>query len=631
MAATEIPADRPSVGPFVQIHERVLLRTRAILEDAAKSGAKPGTDAQRIGDFYASFMDEAAIESKGIAPLKPMLDGLSKLGGKKALAKELGAQLRVDVDPLNNTKFHTTRLFGLWVEQDFNQPTRAGAYLLQGGLGMPDRSYYLDAAPRMEEIRTKYKAYLTTLFKLAGVAQPDARAARVFELEKKIAAAHATRTDSEDVKKANNPWLRKDFATKAPGLDWELFFAAAHLDKQESLIVWHPQATTGLAALVASEPLSTWKEYLQARAIDRAAPLLPKAFVEARFGFYGTVLRGTPKARDRWKEAIDLTNEALRDEVGKAYVALHFRPQYKAEVQGMVDQIVSAFGRRIDALDWMAPETRSKAKAKLAALRVGIAYPERWRDTAGLEIVRGDAIGNYDRAERFGTQQELAKIGKPMDRGEWVMAPQTVNAVNLPVRNALNFPAAIFEPPFYVPEATLAVKFGAIGAVIGHEISHSFDDQGAMFDATGRLANWWTEVDLKHFEHSGAALVAQFEAYHPLPDAAVNGKQTLSENIADLAGLAAAYDGWRTMLAGSPAPITADGYSGDQQFFISFAQSWASKMREPALRQRLLTDGHAPGQYRAWTVRNMDAWYAAFDVKPSDAMFLEPKSRVRVW
>jgi predicted metalloendopeptidase len=584
-----------------------------------------------MGDCFASFLDEAAIEAKGTAPLKPALARVEKLKDKKALAKEIGSMLRIDVDPLNASHFHTANLFGLWVEQDLNNPSRATVYILQGGLGMPDRSYYLDPGDRMDQNRAKYKEYLTTLLKLAGVKDAEAKATRVFDLEKKIAEAHWSRQDSFEVTKCNNPWSRKDFTDKAPGIEWDAVLNAASLDKQQDFIAWQPSAITGLAKLVKSEPLAVWKDYLVARAIDRAAPFLPKAFADAHFAFYGTALRGTPKARDRWKRAIDVTNDVVGDAVGKAYVEKHFKPEYKAEIKAMVDQIVAAFGRRIEGLAWMSPETRAKAKAKLGTLRVGIAYPDAWRDDTGLEIVRGDPLGNFERAELFTMKQELAKVGKPVNRDAWCMEPQTVNAVNLPVRNALNFPAAIMEPPFYVADATPAVKFGAIGAIIGHEISHSFDDQGALFDATGKLQNWWTPEDMKHFEQSAAALVEQYNGYKPFPDASVNGKQTLSENIADLAGLAAAYDGWKATLGGHPAPMTADGFTGDQQFFISYAQSWQSKMREPALRQRLLTDGHAPGRYRSLTVRNMDAWYAAFEVKPAEGLFLAPEKRVRVW
>jgi predicted metalloendopeptidase len=630
MKAATIPDDRSSTGPFLRIYEEVEARTKAILEESAGSGAARGTPQQRIGDVYASFLDEAGIEAKGLGPVKPALDRIAHLKDKHALAGYLGGSVRADVDPLNSTNFETSHVVGLWAEQDLNDPSRVAPYLLQGGLGMPDRSYYLDPSPPMQELRTKYVAYVRSLLELAKVPQAAVKAARVFELEKAMAKSEVSRADSEDVKKANNVWTPADFAAKAPGLDWAAFFKAAQLEGQPSFIVWHPSAMTGLGALVRSQSLDVWKDYLVVRALGDAAPYLPKAFVDADFDFFGRAVHGTPKQRDRWKRAVGEANRELGDAVGKIYVERHFRPEYRKELSGMVDAILVAFGRRIEALAWMNPVTKEKAKAKLATLKVGVAYPDVWRDDTGLEIVRGDALGNAERADLHAYRVALAKLGKPADRAEWAMTPQMVNAVNLPVRNTLNFPAAIFAPPFYDPQSTAAVKFAAIGAIIGHEISHSFDDQGAQFDATGRLASWWTPEDFAHFQASGAALAKQYDAYRPFPDLAVNGKQCLGEDIADLAGLAAAYDAWKLGLGGQPPPVV-DGLSGDQQFFLGFAQAWQGKTRDAALRAQIATDGHAPGQYRALTVRNLDAWYSAFDVKPTDALFLAPDARVRVW
>ena len=625
-----IPPERAFAGPILSIVDTVAARTRAIDEDAARAGAPAGSELQQVGDYYASYMDEAGIEAKGLAPLQPTLGRIAALADKKALATELGGSIRADVDALNLTSFHTDHVLGLWVEQDLNVPTRNAAYLLQGGLGLPDCSYYTEPSARFAEIRTQYRAHLTAMMTLAGIGDADAKAGRVLELETRLARTHASRTDSADVAKGNNPWARADFARKAPGLDWAAFLGAAGLDRQANFIVWHPGAVTGLAALVESEPLSTWKEYLTVRTLEHAAPFLPGAFVDERFHFYGTTLRGTPKLLERWKRGTANTDAALGDAVGKVYAARHFPPEARRELQGMVNLLLVAFGQRIDRLDWMAPSTKAQAKAKLATLRVGIAYPDRWRSYAGLVVVRGDALGNAERAEVFEYRHALAKLSLPPDRDEWAMLPQTVNAVNLPVRNALNFAAGFLEPPFYDRAASPAVKFASIGATIGHEISHSFDDQGALFDADGKLANWWTPDDQKHFEAAGARLVAQFDAYHPFPDLAVNGKLTLSENIADLAGLAVAYDGWRASLGGAPPP-DLDGFTGDQQFFLSFAQTWRFKEREQALRESIQTDGHAPPQYRALTVRNMDAWNEAFDVKPGQALYLPPAERVRVW
>jgi putative endopeptidase len=630
LKAATIADDRSSAGPFVRMAEAVEVRMKTILEELAGAVQKPGTPEQRIGDLYASYMDEAGVEQKGLTPLKPTLARIAAIKDAHGLAAYLGSELRNDVDPLNNTNFHTPRLFGLWVEQDLNDPSRVTAYLLQGGLGMPDKSYYVDPSPQMADKRDKYLAYVTTLLTLAKVPDAAARAKKVIALENDIAQVHASRVESEDVKKANNPWAHADFAAKAPGLDWKAYFKAAGLDAQPGFIVWHPAAVTGLSALVPKTPLAVWKDYLEVHALSQAAPLLPKAFVDASFAFFGTALRGTPAQRERWKRGISLVNGEMEDAVGKVYVQRYFKPEYRTDIASMVDAILVAFGHRIEALSWMAPETKDKAKAKLKTLKVGVAYPDVWRDDTGLEISRTDLLGNVERGELFAYKKALAKLGKPADRGEWVMAPQTVNAVNLPVRNALNFPAAILEKPFYDPDATPAVKFAAIGAIIGHEISHSFDDQGALFDATGKLESWWTPGDFAHFEASGAALAKQYDAYHPFPDLAVNGKQCLGENIADLAGLAAAYDAWKASLGGRPAPVI-DGLTGDQQFFLSYGQAWQGKVREAALRAGIATDGHAPPQYRALTVRNLDAWYKAFDVEPKEALFLPPDQRVRVW
>jgi putative endopeptidase len=626
----EIPAERDSTGVDLRLKEEADVRTRAILEEAAQGQVATGSDQRKMGDYYASYLDEARIESLGAKPLANSLERIAKIADKNALASYLGSELRADVDPLNDTNFYTDHVLGLWVEQDLNDPTKSAPYLLQGGLGLPDRSYYLDGQASMEALRSKYVTHLATMLRLAHVDGEDARAHRIFAFERRLAESHSSRADSEDVQKGNNVWQMAQFATRAPGLNWSAYFAAASLDKQPYFIVWHPRAVTGLAKLVQTEPLAVWKEYLTARAIEHSAWFLPKAFALEHFAFYRKELRGIETPLPRWKQAIERTNDAVGMAVGKAYCERYFPPESKQAVEKLVSTIVAAFSHRIDALPWMAPATKAKAKEKLSTLKIGIGYPDVWRSYADLSVVRGDAFGNFARAELFEYKRNLARLGHPIDHGEWAMLPHIVNAVNLPVRNALNFPAGILVPPYFDPKATLAANYGSIGAVIGHEISHSFDDQGAMFDASGRWANWWTPEDLLHFQGSGAALVAQFNAYRPFPDAAVDGKQTLGENIADLAGLSASYDAFRASLGGEPAPIQ-DGLTGDQQFFLAFAQSWQTKTRDQSIREQLATDGHAPAHYRTFTVRNLDPWYAAFDVKQDDPLFLPPEARVRVW
>jgi putative endopeptidase len=632
LKTAEIPADRASWGRGAEMVELTNKRTADLIRATAASDAPAGSGARKIADTFSAFMDEAAIEAKGLAPLQPHLQRIAAIRDKRELAAVLGSELRADVDILNSTELDTDRLFGLWVAQDLDDPSRYAPFLLQGGLGLPDREYYLAASPRMEAVRAAYKAHVARMLVLAGASEATAQgqAAAIYDLEHAIAQVHASRADSEDVQKGDNHWSRADFDTRAPGLDWGAYFSAAHLDGQKDFVVWQPGAVIGASALVASQPLATWQAWLTFHALEQSASVLPKAFVDERFAFYGHTLSGTPVLRERWKRGIDAVNGALGEAVGQIYVDRYFPPAAKAEVRRMADNLLAAFRVRIDGLTWMAPATKVEAKAKLAALKVGVGYPDKWRDYSGLEVRRDDALGNLKRSELFEYHWNLAKLGSPVDRGEWVMTPQTVNAVNLPAMNALNFPAAILQAPDFDPDAPAAVNYGAIGATIGHEISHSFDDQGALFDAKGRLRNWWTPEDFAHFRASGAALARQFDGYRPFADLGVNGTQTLSENIADVAGLAVSHDAWRASLGGRPAPVIG-GFTGEQQFFIAFTQSWRTKVREAALRRQLLTDGHAPAEYRGDTVRNLDAWYAAFSPKPGQRLYLTPAERVKVW
>lgn len=629
LKATEIPADRASWGIDPQLTELTAQRTRQLIE-AIPASSSPGSELGKIADYYASFMDQAHIEQLGLKPLEPALQRIDAIADRAALAGELGAELRADVDVLNNTHLYTEHLFGLWVAQDLDDPGRYLPFLLQGGLGMPDRDYYLDPSAAMAANRTQYQAHIAAVLRLGQQPEAAAAAGRIFALEERIAQAHWSRAQSEQVLKGDNHWSREDFAQRAPGLDWTAFFAAADLGRQRQFVVWQPSALIALSALTASVPLATWKEYLRFHLIDSHSAYLPKAFVQEHFAFHQQVLSGTPQLPPRWKRAVSETNAALGEAVGKLYVARYFPPSEKARAEALVHNLIAVFATRLDRLEWMAPQTRAQAKAKLAALKVGVGYPDRWRDYAALEIIRGDAFGNAERAQRFEYRRNLAKLGRPVDRGEWVMNPQLVNAVNLPAMNALNFPAAMLQPPYFDPQRDPVMDYGAIGAVIGHEISHSFDDQGALFDATGRLRNWWTKEDFAHFQAAGERLVAQYDAYRPFPDAAVNGRQTLSENIADVAGLSVAHDAWRSTLHGQSDPGVR-GFSGEQLFFLSFAQSWREKIRPAALRQRLVTDGHAPAEYRADTVRNLDPWYEAFGVKAGQKLYLSPADRVRVW
>jgi putative endopeptidase len=626
---TEIPPDKSGTGAGGILADSTDRQVADLIQTMARSSS--GTAEQKkIGDYYAAFMDTTAIDAAGLKPLQPTLDSIAAISDQKALARFLGTTLRADVDALNNTNFYTENLLGLWVAQDLDDPAHYSPFLLQGGLGMPDRSYYVDTSSAMAAIRDKYQAHVAAMLGLAKVGEADTKARKIVQLETKIANAHWSREKSGDVKNGNNPWARSEFVTKAPGLDWEAYFDGAGLEKATRFVVWQPSAVTGIAALVGSEPLDTWKDYLTFHAIQSRAAVLPSDFSKESFAFFGPVLSGAQKQRDRWKRAVAATNDALGFAVGRLYSARYFPAAEKKRAQAMVANLIAAFRDRIDRLEWMAPSTKREAKAKLAVLKVSVGYPDTWPDYSGLEIVKGDAYGNLERAHLFQYRQALAKLSRPVDRGEWVMNPQLVNAVNLPAMNALNFPAAILQPPYFDPKRPAAMDYGAIGSIMGHEVSHSFDNQGALFDSKGRLHNWWTPEDFKHFEASSKQLVAQYDSYRPFPDLAVKGQQTLGENIADLAGLTAAYDAYHRSLGGKPAPMTL-GLTGDQQFFLSFAQEWRRKTRDPALRNQILTDGHAPAQYRAATVRNIDAWYKAFDVKPGEALYLAPKDRVRIW
>jgi len=627
---TEIPPDRGRIGVFTALDDLSNKRTVGLIEETAEIKTVAGSEGYRIAALYKSYMDEAAIEAKGLAPLRPHLESIAAIRDKHELARALGESLRADVDALNNTNFHTANLFGLWVAPGFSDSEHYTAYLMQGGLQMPDRQYYLEDSDRMRDIRARYRAHVAAMLKLAGFKDADARAARIVELEHAIAEKHLSLAENEDIHKANNTWKQADFAVKAPGLEWAEYFRGAGLDKQASFIVWQPGAFAGESALVASTPLDTWKDWLAFHLIDAYAGVLPKALNDERFAFFGKILQGTPEQRPRWQRGVALVNALLGDAVGQIYVQRYFPPSAKAEAQAMVANIIAAFRKRIEALPWMDPATKAEAQAKLNTLYVGVGYPETWRDYSPYDVKAGDIFGNVWRGNLFDFHHAVARLGSAVDRKEWSMTPQTVNAVNLPLQNALNFPAAILQPPFFDPEAPAAVNYGAIGTVIGHEISHTFDTEGSAFDSEGRVRNWWTPADLEHFNAATAKLAAQYDTYKPFPDLSVNGRQTLAENIADVAGIAAAFDGYHASLEGRTAPVQ-DGFSGDQQFFIAFGQNWASKAREAALRQQVLTDPHAPGRFRAYTVRNIDAWYPLFHVQSGQKLYLAPADRVRIW
>ncbi|MBD8678992.1 M13 family metallopeptidase [Sphingomonas sp. CFBP 13720] len=609
---TPIPADKSSFGMFTTLDDLSKTRTRELL-DAAK--ADP---ASKIGVAYASFLDDAAIEAKGLAPIQPWLTeikGLSSKAGYAALAAK-ASQAGVGTP------------FGAYVGPDDKQPDVYALQTSQSGLGLPDRDYYLSTDAKMVEQRKAYEAHLAKLLTLAGEPDAAARARAVMAFETQIARAHWTRIQSRDANKTYNKMTVADLARRAPGFDFASYFRGIGADTT-TVIVAQPTAFTGMAKVIGAARLPVLKDQLLLRSLDGFASVLPKAFDAESFAFYGTVLSGTPQQEERWKRGVTFTSDALADDVSQAYVAKYFPPATKAAADELVRNVTEAMGRRIDQLDWMAPETKAKARAKLAAFTPKIGYPDRWRDMTNLTITPGDAFGNMLRANQWQQRDNVQHLGKPIQKWEWFMTPMTVNAYANPVMNEIVFPAAILQPPFFDPAADPAVNYGAIGAVIGHEISHHFDDQGRKYDVNGSLTDWWTPEDVKRFDERTAALVKQYDAYEPLPGVHVKGELTLGENIADLAGLTVAYDAYTHAYPGPQPEI--EGFTAEQRFYLGWAQVWRRTYREANLRQRLVTDSHSPSEQRAWVVRNLDPWYAGYKPGETQRLYLAPAQRVRIW
>jgi putative endopeptidase len=627
--STEIPADRARIGAGWIADLQREKNTRELFDGILKSNPTSGNDAL-IANYYKAYADTDAIDRAGLAPAQADLDAINAIADKHGLSAAIGSTLRADTDPLNNTNYHSENLFGVFVTQGLATPGEQLPYLMQGGLGLPDAQYYLSGDAAMADTRGKYRGYVATILQAAGYPDAQGAAGRIVDLETKIAKAHEPREQSEDTASGAQVWTRAQLEQKAPGIDWAAMLDAAQLGGAQKFDAYHFASIPKLAALVGSEPLQNWKDWLAFHTLNQQADVLPKAFRDASFAFNGTVLQGTPQQRPRDQLALNATSNALQDAVGKAYVDKFFPASAKAQIETMVGNLKAAFTRRVQAIGWMSPSTKQEALKKVQSIVVGIGYPDSWRDYAGLQIAGDNAYANQKNAGLWEYRHQIAKIGKPMDRHEWWMPPQLVNAVNLPVQNALNFPAAILVKPFFDPNADAAFNYGAIGATIGHEISHSFDTGGALFDATGAMRNWWTPADFRNFQGRADALARQFDAYEALPGLHLNGKLTLNENIADVAGLGASYEAYQASLGGKPAPVI-NGLTGDQRFFLAYGQSWATKSRPEALRTLVLTNGHAPAQFRALTVRNIDAWYRAFNVQPGQKLYLAPDQRVKIW
>ena len=622
LATTEIPADKSSWGSFAKLHEDTQPQLRAIIEQSA-ANPKSSADAQRIGDFYASFMDEARLEQLGITPLNGQLAQIAALQDKKEIPA-LMAQL---------AKVGTAAPFVGAVHQDNKDSTKYVVDFFQSGLGLPERDYYLkkDDA-RMAETLAKYQQHIAAMLTLAGDKDAAAKAQTIVALETELAKVQWTPVELRDPVKAYNKFEVSKLNALTPNFDWTPYLANLGVaGKVDYVIISQPSYLKGLSEILAATPLDAWKAYFTWQTIRANAPYLSKAFVDENFAFYGTTLSGAKEMRPRWKRGVSTVEGALGESLGKLYVEQHFPAERKARMEALVKNLMAAYKQSIDKLDWMSPATKKEAQAKLAKFTTKIGYPNKWRDYSALVVSKDDLVGNVQRSNIADFNKEINKLGKPIDRDEWGMTPQTINAYYNPEMNEIVFPAAILQPPFFDANADDAVNYGGIGAVIGHEISHGFDDQGSQYDGDGNLRNWWTESDGKNFEKKTKALVAQYSAFSPLPGYNVNGELTLGENIADNSGVAIAYKAYKLSLKGKPAPVI-DGLTGDQRFFMGFAQVWRSKMRDPEMIKRVKTDPHSPGQFRAnGTMRNQPGFYDAFKVKQGDKMYLAPNERVIIW
>jgi putative endopeptidase len=621
IARTEIPADKSAYGTLDRLRDKSESNLRAIIEEAAKSNSPAGSEARKIGDLYASFMDEARADQLGLEPIKADLVRVDAVGDKAGLVKNLGEFQRHGVPGL----------FVAFVTNDARQSDQNIIYLNQGGLSLPNEAYYRE--PKHGPIRDKFVAHIGKMFELAGIAEPKAAAARVMSVETKLAKNHWDVVKSRDRTLTYNKLTFKALEGLTPGYGWSTWLKEYGAGSIEHVIVRQPDYFKAMAALLDEVPLSDWKLWLKWQTLTEAAPMLSRAFAAEDFAFFGRTLTGAPEDRPRWKRGVNVVEQSLGEALGQVYVARHFPPAAKARMKELVGNLNSAYHDSIASLEWMSPETRKKSLEKLAKFTTKIGYPDKWRDYSKLEIRRDDLVGNIRRASAFETARRLAKLGKPVDRQEWGMTPQTVNAYYNPSNNEIVFPAAILQPPLFDMTADDATNYGAIGAVIGHEIGHGFDDQGSKSDGDGNMINWWTSADRKEFDSRAKKLIDQYSAFEPLqlPGQKVNGALTIGENIGDLGGLTIAYKAYKRSLAGREAPVL-DVLTGDQRFFIGWALAWRNKARDAFLARQLATNPHSPAEFRCnGVVRNLPEFYAAFGVKEGDKLWLPPEARVRIW
>jgi putative endopeptidase len=618
--AAKIPGDKKAYGTFMILREQSNEHVRGLLEEAAK---KPGAskEAQLVGAYYSALVNEKGLDAVGLKPLQEELAAIDAIRGVEDLAGVIGRfnQLGVKV-PVEA---------GVW--PDAKKPDVNAVYWGQGGLGLPDRDYYLKPGKQEEATRRDYQAYLAQLARLAWDPNPEATARAAYGVEMAIAKAEWSKVERRDAVKTYNPAPRASWTTKFPGFDWARFAGALGMPAGQDAIVAEPSYLVAFAKMAKATPLASWKAYLRLRLLDNFAPNLGKGFRDAHHAFMGEKLQGLSARPPRWRTAVEDTNDALGEAIGARYVQKYFPPANKARMKVLVDNLLAAYKDGLNQLAWMSPSTRKAALDKLAKLRVKIGYPDTWRGYDGLVVKANDAVGNIKRAGEFQFKRDMADAGKPVDKSRWDMTPQTVNAYYNPLGNEIVFPAAILQPPFFDANADDAFNYGAIGAVIGHEISHGFDDQGRRYDASGTLRDWWTPADEKAFTERTAKLAKQYDAYEPLPGLHVNGKLTMGENIADLAGLKMALAAYKRSLGGKPAKVI-DGTTAEQRFFIGFARVWRSKSRPEWLRQRVTADPHSPEMYRTnGVVTNLDAFYEAFGLKPGDKLYKKPEDRVRIW
>lgn len=625
IATNDIPADRSRYGVFNVVYDRTELQVRALIEAAAAkvSAGTASADEARIGSAYLSFMNAAKVEELGLAPLDDLFDRIDRVASHDELAALLGELQLLDVSvPVV-----------YYVDGDAADPTQSLIYFWQGGLGLPDRDYYSKTGEKFVDIRAKYLAHIEAMYGLVGWQGGATDAKNIYALEEKLAKMQWSREQSRDRER-----IYTNKVTVADNVNarfWQGLLQAGGFGTPDVVVLAQDDYFAALPGFIRSEKLATWKSYLRFRVLDSFAGYLPAAIAAESFAFRGKTLRGQEEQRPRWKRGVSTVNRLLGQQVGKVYVRDHFPPSAKVKIADMVEGLRRAFGASIDVLPWMAEATKAEARAKLAAFNKKVGYPDEWRDYSALSIGADELIANVRRGRTFENVWQISKLSKPVDRGEWGMTPQTVNAYYRPTFNEIVFPAAILQAPFFNPAVDDAFNYGAIGAVIGHEFSHGFDDQGRKFDGTGALRDWWTEADSAAYTERTEALVAQYDAYQPLDDVSINGRLTLGENIGDLAGLTMAYRAWEAAVEatyGAAGAPVIDGFTGAQRFFIGYAHAWRGKYRDEALRERLLSDPHSPGKYRVIGVlRNLDAFYDAFSVQPTDAMYLPPAERVRIW